>query len=41
LGIGVGSKGWMNPLEVKFSYAWMRVIPKLKNSRQAFFLKLG
>ena len=28
LGIGVGSKGLMNPLEVKFSYAWAKVIPK-------------
>ena len=28
LGIGVGSKGLINPLEVKFSYAWARVIPK-------------
>ena len=28
----------MNPLEVKFSYAW--VISRLENSQQAFFVKL-
>ena len=26
LGMGVGSKGLMNPLEDRFSYAWVRVI---------------
>ena len=31
----------MNPLEVKFSYAWARDIPKSKNSPWAFFVKLG
>ena len=31
----------MNPLEVKFSYAWARVIPRLENSRLSFFVKLG
>ena len=41
LGIGVGSRGLMNPLEVKFSYAWGSVIPKSKNSQHAFFVKLG
>ena len=40
LGMGVGSKGLMNPLEVKFSYAWARVIPRLENSPRAFFVKL-
>ena len=34
---GVGSKGLMNPLEDRFSYAWVRVIPRSKNSRQALF----
>ena len=33
LGIGVGSRGLMNPLEVKFLYAWTRVIPRFENSR--------
>ena len=28
LGMGVGSKGLMNPLEDRFSYAWVRVIPR-------------
>ena len=37
LGMGVGSKGLMNPLENRFSYAWVRVIPRSKNSRQALF----
>ena len=37
LGMGVGSKVLMNPLEDRFSYAWMRVIPRSKNSRRAFF----
>ena len=37
LGMGVGSKGLMNPLEDKFSYAWVRDIPRSKNSRRAFF----
>ena len=41
LGIGVGSRGLMNPLEDKFSYAWMRVIPRSENSWRAFFVKLG
>ena len=41
LGIGVGSKGLMNPLEVKFSYVWAKVILRSKNSWQAFFVKLG
>ena len=41
LGMGVGSKGLMNPLEEKFSYAWARVIPRSENSRWAFFVKLG
>ena len=40
LGMGVGSRGLMNPLEVIFSYAWARVIPRSKNSRWAFFVKL-
>ena len=39
LGIGVGSRGLMNPWEDKFSYAWARVIPRLENSRRAFFVK--
>ena len=30
LGMGVGSKGSMNPLEDTFSYAWVRVIPSLE-----------
>ena len=33
LGMGVGSKGLMNSLEDRFSYAWARVIPRLKNSQ--------
>ena len=37
LGKGVGSKGLMNPLENRFSYAWVRVIPRSKNSWRAFF----
>ena len=37
LGMGVGSKGLMNPLEDRFSYAWLRVIPWSENSWQAFF----
>ena len=41
LGMGVGSKGLMNPLEVKFSYACARVIPRSENSQRAFFVKLG
>ena len=32
LSMGVGSKGLMNPLEDRFSYAWMRVIPRSENS---------
>ena len=41
LGIGVGSRGLMNPLETRFSYAWASVISRSKNSRWAFFVKLG
>ena len=41
LGIGVGSRGLINPLEARFSYAWARVIPRSENSRRAFFVKLG
>ena len=37
LGLGVGSKGLMNPLEDRFSYAWVKVIPRLKSSQRAFF----
>ena len=37
LGMGMGSKGLMNPLEDRFSYAWVRVIPRSKNSQQALF----
>ena len=37
LGMGVGSKGLMNHLEDRFSYAWVKVIPRSENSRQAFF----
>ena len=37
LSMGVGSKGLMNPLEDRFSYAWVRVIPKSEISQQAFF----
>ena len=37
LGMGVGSKGLMNPLEDRFSYAWVRVIPRSENSWRAFF----
>ena len=33
LGMGVGSKGLMNPLKDRFFYAWVKVIPKSKNSR--------
>ena len=33
----VGSKDLMNPLEDRFSYAWVRVIPRSENSQQAFF----
>ena len=32
LSMGVGSKGLMSPLEDRFSYAWMRVIPRSENS---------
>ena len=28
LGMGVGSKGLMKPLQDRFSYAWVRVIPR-------------
>ena len=35
--MGVGSKGLMNPSEDRFSYAWVRVIPRSENSWQAFF----
>ena len=41
LGIGVRSRGLMNPLEYKFSYTWTRVIPRSENSWRAFFVKLG
>ena len=34
---GYRSKGLMNPLQDRFSYAWLRVIPRLENSQQAFF----
>ena len=37
LDIGVRSKGLMNTLEDRFSYAWVKIIPKSENSRQAFF----
>ena len=37
LGMGVGSKGLMTPLEDRFSYAWVRVIPRSENSLRAFF----
>ena len=37
LGIGVGSKGLMNPLKDRFSYACMRDIPRSNNSQRAFF----
>ena len=30
LGMCVGSRGLMNPLEDKFLYAWARVIPRLE-----------
>ena len=32
LGMGVRSKGLMNPLEDRFSYAWVKVIPRSENS---------
>ena len=38
--IGVRSRGLMNPLEDKFSYAWARVIPRSENSWRVFFFKL-
>ena len=41
MGIGVGSRGLMNPLEARVSYDWVRVISRLENSRRAFFMKLG
>ena len=37
LGMGVGSKGLMNPLEDRLSYAFVRVIPRSENSWRAFF----
>ena len=37
----MGFKCLMNPLEVKFSYAWVRIIPRLENSQWAFSMKLG
>ena len=37
VGLSVGFKGLMNPLEDRFSYAWVRVIPKSEISQQAFF----
>ena len=33
LGMDVGSKGLMKPLEDRFSYAWVRVIPRSENSQ--------
>ena len=41
LGVGLGSRGLMNPLETRFSYAWARVISRSENSQRAFFMKLG
>ena len=35
------SRGLMNPLGKKFSYSWAGAIPRLKNSCQDFFMKLG
>ena len=37
LGMGVRYKGLLNPLEDRFSYAWVRVIPRSENSQQALF----
>ena len=37
LSMGVGFKGLMNPLEDRFSYARVRVIPRSENSWRAFF----
>ena len=37
LGMGGRSRGLMNPLKDRFSYAWVRVIPRSENSQQAFF----
>ena len=37
LGMSVRSKGLLNPLEDRFSYAWVRVIPRSENSQQALF----
>ena len=31
----------MNPLEVKFSYAWARVIPRSENSRRGYIHGIG
>ena len=33
LGMGLGSKGLMNPLEDRFPYTWVRVIPRSENSQ--------
>ena len=33
LDIGVRSKGLMNTLEDRFSYAWVKAIPRLENSQ--------
>ena len=41
LGIGVGFRGLMNPLEDKLSYTWAKVIPRTKNSQRAFFVNFG
>ena len=30
LGMGVASKGLMNPLDDRFTYAWVKVIPWLE-----------
>ena len=37
----VGSKGLMNPLEVKFLQAWARVIPRLENLGGLSLYSLG
>ena len=41
LGIGVGFRGLMNPLEDKLSYTWAKVIPRTENSQRAFFVNFG
>ena len=35
--MGISSKVSMNPLEDRFSHAWVKVIPRSENSRLAFF----